>query len=120
MVFVSVSDAARRELPESTRQRLKDLGFGYDFHADGDGREKFIGIITDEGITEDIGSELRAYGYFRNRSTSWWMMNLGYEETGGTYCMVNIDGKEYPYDARGLSFVVYDTVTRKVVDTASF
>ena len=119
-VFVSVGSNANRTMPDSTRTLLKDLGFTYEFGTKDNEHEKFNGVITDEGITEEAGEELRLYGYLRDHSSSWWMMNLGDDETEDTFTVVSIDGKDYPYEAKGLSLLVYDLVTRKVVHTASF
>ena len=120
MVFISVKEEASSALRESTKKSLQELGLKKEWDAETDFRKSYIGIITDEGITEETGEAIRAAGRFRNKNNSYEVTSIGYGKEGEPCSSIIIDGKEQSVNSRGLNIVVYDTVLRKVIDSVTF
>ena len=119
-VFISVKGDAAKTLKETTKTRLKELGFGKEWDAETDYRKSYIGIITDEGVMEKTDGVIKITGRFRDRNNSFSVISRGYKDKGGSYSSIVIDGEEKSVNERGLNIVVYDTVRRIVVDSVSF
>ena len=119
-VFISVKGDAAKTLKETTKTRLRDLGLEKEWDAETDYRKSYIGIITDEGVTEKAEGVIKISGRFRGRNNSFSVVSRGDKDKGGSYSSIVIDGEEKAVNERGLNIVVYDTVRRIVVDSVSF
>ena len=120
MVFISVKDEAANGLRDSTKEKLRELGFKKEWDKKRDYRKSYIGIITDEGITEESGGAISVSGVFRNKNSSYTVISRGYDDEGGARSSIVIDGTERSCNTRGLNIVVYDPVFRNAVDRVTF
>ena len=105
-VFVAMGPETVSALPEAVQGRLSDLGFSR-----WEAGTKYLGILTDDGITEETGDELWVSGRFRGKNSTYDIKNFGSGD--GAYCMMTIDDEEFKFSPEGLSILVYDSVTHQ-------
>ena len=114
IIFLSVKDEASSSLTDESRdsfsalglQELSDLKF----------RDSYLAIIENGNVVYEV----RDHG---DQPIVLDFMNLHLESGGmasGNRSSIQISGKEYSPSKRGINIVVYNKVTRLVVDTASF
>lgn len=116
-VFMAVDDEAANGLIPEAREKLAELGL-----VNGSMLEfgnSYLAAITEDGTVEERGNqELLNSGAIRNGRVTYEIMSKGYNS--GSDCSIKINGTEYAKKKRGINIVVYDNLTRKVIDTVSF
>lgn len=120
MLFISVKDEASKALRDSTKRCLQDLGFKKEWNAETDFRKGYIGVKTDEGVTEETGTKIKISGRFRNKNNSYEITSSGNKTEGVINSSIILDGKEQAVNSRGLNIVVYDAVLHRVIDSVAF
>ncbi len=116
-VFIAVKDEASRYLDEEMAGKLRALGL--EAMLEGQNRCSYYGILVDGQVKEQAGYErLKETGTMRGGRSMYDVVSAGYE--CGNECSIKIDGKEYGKNQRGLNIVVYNYVTKAVVDSVCF
>lgn len=115
IIYLSVMDEAAGAMDEAARACLADYGLeelselGY--------RDSYLGVVNGGQVVyerKDHGSEPIATRYISH------VLKSGGNEARYCHSSIIIDGTEYSPNARGINIVVYDTMTKEVVDTAVF
>ena len=119
-IFISAKDDAANRMKNSTKLLLKELGFKQKWDKATMFRKSYIAVKTDDGITESSGGVLDIEGRFRNKNEKYKIKSSGYKDKGGAKSSINIKGKEYAKNSRGLNFVIYDNDLQKVIDSVCF
>lgn len=116
-VFITAMDEASNGLSVDARGKLAELGLMGGSNI-GFGNS-YYGAITKDGIVEQLGDmELENSGALRDGRVLYQITSAGYN--CGNSCSIKIGGKEYAKKKRGLNIVVYDYLTRKVIDSVCF
>lgn len=116
-VMLAIKDEGTSGLREDLREGMKNLGLDADF--DGKYRCSYYGIVEDGKTKEGLGYErLDETGTIRGGRNIYEITSAGYES--GNMCSIRIDGTEYAKNMRGINIVVYNSVTKTVVDSVCF
>lgn len=116
-VFIAADDETANGLIPEAREKLAELGL-----VNGSMLEfgnSYLAAITEDGIVEERGNqELSNSGAIRDGRVTYEIMSKGYNS--GSDCSIKINGTEYAKRKRGINIVVYDNLTRKVIDSVCF
>lgn len=116
-VFMSVKDEASQHLDERLLKKMRNLGLQASL--EGQYRCSYYGILAENEIKEKMGYEkLEETGNIRNGRSNYLIVSAGYDS--GNSCSIQIDGKEYGKNQRGLNIVVYNYITKTIVDSVCF
>ena len=119
-VYMAVSDEAVNGMRDTTKEQLKGLGFDHEWNKETDYRLSYLAVKNDEGIIENSGGRIKESGQSREKRDSYSIISSGYEDEGGSYASIVINGKEYSKNKRGLNIVIYDVAKLTVVDSVNF
>ena len=119
-IYIAVSDEAARNMRETTKAHLKELGFAHEWDPETDLRKSYIGVKNDEGIIEKSGGRIEVSGQDREKRDTYSIISSGYLDEGGPCASIIINGKQYAVNNRGLNIVVYDTTRLSVTDSVCF
>jgi len=111
VVFMTTKSFSADALSEEQQQQLKELGCTCSFDEDNGAYMGIYqsGLALEQANNTDINTiegEIDGISY--------------YIFADGSNCNIVIDGIEYGIDNSGLNFVVYDTVTERVIDAVCF
>ena len=125
IVMISVKDEAVNGLKDSTKDILTEIGLTACWDKDTMYRHAYYAVIKDGTILEKQAKEkggepITTEGSFNKLRNHYTIKSAGYEDMGGSYSSIIIDGKEYSLNSRGLNIVVYDKYLCKVVDSVCF
>lgn len=118
-IFIAAKDEATRGLSEEIKENLKYLGLETDLS--GKYRWSYAAVISPEnGVSESLTENDPASlsGSIRNHNTFYIITSCGW--TAGTTSSIQIEGREYCRNTRGLNFVIYDNDLMKVIDRVTF
>lgn len=115
IIYLSVMDEAagimdisvRTSLVEYGLNELSELGYG----------DSYLGVVNGGQVVyeqKDHGNEPITTRYISH------ILKSGGCESGDIHSSIVIDGVEYSPNTKGINIVVYDTLTKTVVDTAVF
>ena len=114
-IFISSKDEYTANLSDSVIRNLKDLGL--ELPLQGAAGTGYLAVVSNGNVMERAGSvELEAEGTVRGG-------RVMYEMAGGVNgnaSSVKVNGGEYSKNGRGLNFVVYNHVTRRIIDSVCF
>ena len=117
LVMIAIRDEGVEALNEDLLGKLKNLGLKAEL--EGEYRCSYYGIVADGVVKECLGYEmLETMGSIRNNRSFYEISSAGYES--GNACSIRIDGKEYAKNMRGMNIVVYNPITKAVVDSVCF
>lgn len=120
-VLLAVRDEASAGLEKGTIQKLRQ--FGLEQTPAGRYRASYYAVIDRgnlqlEQITEAESSDmLQASGCLAD-GTPFILQSAGL--SAGNYASIVVNGTEYAVNARGINFVVYDNLTKEVIDSVAF
>ena len=117
-VFIAVSGDIVNGMLDSTKEKLKELGFEYEWNRETDYQNSYIAIKNDEGVFEESGGWLDLSGNFRKKRDHYAIVSFGQED--GARASITINEKEYSKYKKGMHIVVYDTIKCKVIDYVIF
>ena len=117
-VFIAVYGDAVNGMRDTTKLKLKDLGFKHEWNIETDYQQSYIGIKNDEGIFEDSGGRLDKSGKFRKKRDKYSLASFGEED--GAYASIIINDREYSKYKRGMNIAVYDAMRCKIIDYVNF
>lgn len=115
IIYLSVMDEAAGAMDMSARTCLAD--YGLTELSALEWRDSYLGMINSGKVVyerRDHGNESIATRYIGH------VLESGGCESNDCHSSVVIDGVEYSPNSRGINIVVYDTLTKSVVDTAVF
>lgn len=116
-VFMAVRDEASRYLDETTAEKMRNLGL--EAKLEGQQRCSYYAVIAEGQVKEEAGYEkLKDTGRMRKERSVYDIVSAGYE--CGNESSIRIDGIEYGKNQRGLNIVVYNHVTKTVIDSVCF
>ena len=116
-IFIAVREEAAAGLDTQTISELQELGLTVELA--GNIGSSYLAVISTEGIVEENGYErLELHGTFRGGKSTYEMISAGADS--GSICSIVIDGVEYAKNGKGLNIVVYNNVTKTVVDSIRF
>lgn len=117
-IFIAIKDNAADCLNNDVVHRFNDLGLSFDLS--GKTSASYIAVISSENIYEDIGyTQLEAKGTVRNGIVRYQIISAG-NASEKSSCSIQLDGIEYAQGGKGLNIVVYDNLTKHVIDRVSF
>ncbi len=119
-LFVSARDVFVSTVSDNTRSKLINLGFSKACDMDMDYLSNYVGIKTDQGVFENIGTIGQQTGRFRQKYCSYSIISRGHSDEGGAYSSIIIDSKEQSMNSTGFNIVVYDTTLRRVLDSIAY
>lgn len=124
-VLISVQDDAAARMRASTKTLLRELGLSTEWSRSAMFRRAYIAVIADGEIRElvsqdNLGKALRCSGSFNQMRNRYEIVSTGHDNTDGLLCAIEIDGKDYAVNRRGLNIVVYDPAAESVVDSVCF
>lgn len=115
-VFISVKDEASRGLTDSMIMAMQSLGLQFDMR--NQFQESYIAVIDNENVVYETNSdELINYEYIIGHKRVA-LSSAGY--LCGNVASIQIEGKEYALNKRGLNIAVYDKKNKIVLDSVSF
>jgi hypothetical protein len=114
----AVNKAIRMKNVEAGDEKLKELGFEYEWNRETDYQNSYIAIKNDEGVFEKSGGWLDISGNFRKKRDHYAIVSFGQED--GARASITINEKEYSKYKKGMHIVVYDTIKCKVIDYVIF
>ena len=117
-VFIAVSGDIVNGMLDSTKEKLKELGFEHEWNREADYQNSYIAIKSDEGVFEESGGWLDISGNFRKKRDHYAIVSFGQED--GARASITINEKEYSKYKKGMHIVVYDTIKCKVIDYVIF
>ena len=116
-IMIAVKDEGTEALDDNLLQRLRNLGLKAEL--EGEYRSSYYGIVAEGNVKEALGYEmLKEAGTIRNGRSYYEISSAGYEN--GNTCSIRIDGTEYAKNMRGINIVVYNHVTKTLVDSVCF
>lgn len=116
-IFIAVREEASAGLTPEMIQALQALGLKADLA--GQNGCSYLAVISEGEIIEEAGYErLTRSGTIRNGKTGYEVTSAGAEY--GCMCSVLIDGVEYARNGKGLNIVVYNNISKTVVDSVRF
>lgn len=124
VIFAVIRDDGTRMLDDHLLEGLRRLGLKRNIS--GHYRWSYYGIISPEGVTEDLSQEeIGTTGTLPDGRSYSVISQGGLSGAGGgagryLTCSVRIDGTEYAVQRIGLNFVVYDPAHSRVVDSVEF
>lgn len=119
--FLAVRDEASAGLEEEMAEKLRR--FGLEQTPAGRYRASYYAVIDQgnlalEQITEaESGDMLQASGNLAD-GTPYILQSAGLN--AGNYASIIVNGTEYAVNARGINIVVYDNLTKEVIDSVAF
>ena len=117
VVFMAVKDEASKALDGEMLSGLKKLGL--DAALAGQSWCSYIAVTAPGTVIEKAEyGRLEEIGTIREGRSSYTINSAGFEH--GNSCSVLIDGTEYAVNHRGLNIVVYNQVSKKVIDSVCF
>ncbi|MBD5469556.1 MAG: hypothetical protein HDR19_00135 [Lachnospiraceae bacterium] len=117
-ILIAVKDDATSCLNDDVVRKFNDLGLS--FRLMEKSGTSYIAVISPENIYEDIGNTpLEAKGTIRNGIVRYQITSAG-STCEHPSCSIQLDGTEYARAGSGLNIVVYDNLTKKVIDRVSF
>lgn len=117
-IFIAVKNDAVDCLNDDVIRKFNSLGLSFDL------REKYgtsyIAVISADSIYEDIqNAPIEAKGTVRNGIVRYQISSAG-SACEHSSCSIQLDGIEYAKGGKGLNIVVYDNLTKDVIDQVSF
>ncbi len=114
-IFIVAKDEASGYITETICKDMKALGFDSDLR--GQYRKSYYAVSTPEKTTDEISEELLCYdgitgGVSYSLTSAGWLV--------GNRCSIEIDGKEYAKNVRGLNIVVMNNETQTVIESIAF
>lgn len=117
-VFIAVKDEAADGLNDDIVQKFNNLGLSFDLS--GKHGASYIAVLSPENIYENIGdTPLEAKGTIRSGIVKYQITSAG-SACGTTSCSIQLDGDEYARGHNGINIVVYDNLTKSVIDEVAF
>lgn len=117
-VFIAVNNDVADYLNDDVISKFNSLGLSFDLQ--GKHGVSYIAVISPENIYEYIDSiPLEAKGTVRKGIVKYRITSAG-SACEHPSCSIQIDGNEYAQGGKGLNIVVYDNLTKRVIDTVSF
>ena len=125
IVMISVKDEATHGLMASTRNILREYGSTASWDKEKMYRYAYAAVLENGKIREKTatvkgGDPLVLKGSFNRARNQYVIKSAGFEDKGGAYSSITINGSEYSVNSRGLNIVVYDQMLGKVIDSVSF
>lgn len=118
-VFISIKDEGVDSLDNEIKNNLAALGLTANFDKEGAFGKSYYAIIENEKIIEKmLNEEIETAGTLRKGRILYKISSAGYKV--GNKSSINIAGKEYSKNGRGLNIVVYNNDLKKVVDSVVF
>lgn len=114
-IFIVAKDEASGYITETIYEDLKDLGFSKDLR--GQYRKSYYAAATPEKTVDEISDEMISFSG-RTGSIPYSLTSAGW--LVGNTCSIQIDGKEYAKNVRGLNIVVFDNDTNEVLESIAF
>lgn len=103
---------------ETVINSFNELGLSYDLPQSAN--TSYVAVITPKKVFENVGTApLEAKGTIRNGIVRY-QITSGSSAQKQSSCSIQLDGTEYAKNYRGLNIVVYDNLTKKVIDSVSF
>lgn len=116
-VFLSAKDACLPGLKPAALKGLKELGLSAGLREDAGC--SYLAVILNGKAQEQTGiDQLEQDGAIRDGIVRYEMVSAG--SGCGNVSSIKIDGTEYSKNGRGLNFVVYNQVTKRIVDAVCF
>lgn len=116
-IMIAIKDEGVEALDDHLLQGLRNLGLKAELK--GEYRCSYYGIVAEGNVKESLGYKmLEEQGSIRNGKSYYEISSAGYEN--GNSCSIRIDGIEYAKNMRGINIVVYNHVTKTVVDSVCF
>lgn len=116
-VFIGVKDEAAQGLDSAILQELK--GLGLKGALEDRYRCSYYAVLAEGSVTEQAGDEkISQEGVLRNGRMRFSITSAGYDY--GNMCSIKVDGSEYAKNQRGLNIVVYNKITKAVIDSVCF
>ena len=116
-VFVAVREEASANLDQTITDKMKALGFHFDL-AGKYGYSYYAVKAPDKIIERNSIDLISEEGTLRNGRMAFSITSAG--NSSGNTSSIIIDGEEHSRNMRGLNFVVYDNITKKVIDSVCF
>ncbi len=117
-IFITLKNDGIDCLDETVSQGFNDLGLSFNLNK-GDSTT-YIAIITPENIYENVSNiSLEAKGTIRSGIVQYQITSVINEKKRPS-CSIQLDEKEYAKNYKGLNIVVYDNMTKDVIDSVSF
>ncbi len=116
-VFISVKDDCTQNLKSSMLERLRALGLKAEL--EGKYRSSYYAVVSGGTVKERQGDQRLEYGgSIRGGRTPYRIVSAGMKS--GNTSSIQIDGKEYGKNRRGLNIVVYNNEMMEVLDSVCF
>ncbi len=117
IVFISAKDDATFSLNDEVISRLMSLGIELDFGSHF--RDSIVAICHKEGtIVKASDQPILENGDWPEYDLSYSVYSAG--DKCGNLSSIEINGVDYSVNERGLNIVVYDTDSRKIIDSVAF
>jgi len=117
-VFIAVKDEATGCLNDDVVRNFNSLGLSFDLR--GKPGTSYIAVVSSGNVYEDIGeTALEAKGTVRSGIVRYQITSKG-AACEHPSCSIQLDGKEYAQGGNGINIVVYDNLTKSVIDQVSF
>jgi len=116
-VFISAKDEATRSLTPEIMDQLKEIGVQSDLQ--GKTRYSYLAVCQGgKSLYEALEPDRLTYGGNLPNGTPYTLESAGF--SSGNISSINIGGKEYSVNNRGLNIVVADTQTGEIIDSVCF
>ncbi len=117
-VFITLKNEGIDCMDQTVIHGFNDIGLSFELSSKN--RTNYIAVITPDKIYEDVDDvPLEAKGTIRNGVVRYQITSdAGVNEPSS--CSIQIDGTEYAKNYDGLNIVIYDNLTKKVIDSVSF
>ena len=116
-IFIAVNTDASGCLNDEIINGFHNLGLSFAL------KEKYgssyVAVVSPKSLYENTGYEqLEAKGTIRNGIVRYYMTSAG--KDCGSSCSIQIDDVEYAVNSKGLNIVVYNNLTKRVIDNVCF
>lgn len=116
-VLFAAKDEAQSGLTDAVKAGLQALGLRAAWD-DNMFRSGYAAVIAPDGVTEQWGGQVSVHGSFDDKNQTYSIVSAGFND--GNIGTISIANNEYSKNQRGLNIVVYDLVTKKVIDSVCF
>lgn len=116
-IFIAVNNDASSCLNDDIINGFRKLGLSFDLK--GKYGSSYLAVISPNDLYEEIGyKQLDAKGTIRDGIVRYNITSAG--KDFGSSCSIQIEDVEYAVNSKGLNIVVYNNLTKRVIDDVCF